>query len=189
MKNKQEMPAFYGRNIAQHAQREVRRRQVEGKQTRNVREETVMQVIDCFMEALAESGVGKDKMLEIARTADKETQLFRWRSEFSAETVRWATGKAGNAKKYARDMLMKQTKELLPNGFCLPEEDLPIKQRKSYILRECRDAADITARLYALACREVLEYGKDEIGALIARMDGSRRQPAEDREEMRVSKE
>ena len=116
-------------------------------------------------EVLKEYGFLENELNDFLRVKKRLEREFSDRKEFSEQTVLMLTGKRKPGQQYAKDVLIQQTVEVLPNGFILPagSEGMPKKRDDLIRFYAKRDAAEVEIRLVALALKEYAGYGVHQI--------------------------
>ncbi len=157
-----EYPNYYRKNFVKGI--EKRREKATTDET-GAREEMALKIEKIILASLERKGINGEERKRIWLTSHEEAVRFQMRKNFCEGTIQQITGKKKTGTQYARERLREETAELLPDFFCVPEP-MPKKQRDILIYRNKKDAADMTMRLYAIACKEVLGYETEDIKVL-----------------------
>jgi hypothetical protein len=169
------VPSYYRKNIAVHAKKRITREKPlkdQAKEAADCRSRITTEIGTLILTVLQEQGAGNPELERIAGRVNEQARDFHNRLNFSEETVRKLTGKRKNGQQYARDTLKKAAENILPGGFYLPGLEQPKGRYQQALEYERRDAADITAKMYAIACSEILGYDRKQVDFVMQEVKG-----------------
>lgn len=161
MRKQNAIPNYFMKNLTRHAEKRGGGRTIEEEK------QELPNVGALILECLRESGVDAEKVKAVEREAKAGERIYLLHTAFSENTIHIITGTRKSGSQYAREELAKLTQNILPEGFVLPVGEMPKKLSERAVVYERRAAADITARIYAHACRKVLNCQRNEIDALL----------------------
>lgn len=156
MSRRNRIPAYYGKNIAQQAQRKyLHDKKPESQRVEEHRQAAANVICLCYLVALNDKyGVG-------------ESSLQRVVDDANARAERFDTNKRAVGMERAKKKLDEELGDLLPGGFVLPVTKSPKNNRDWRLLSEQRDAAEIVVKLYSLAAHKTLGFGAERIAETV----------------------
>lgn len=165
MGQKNEIPDPRVKNAILASKRIVKRHENKTAIKEEKTDEISGEILEVTEEVLKDYGFLKVEINDFLRTRKRLEKEFSDRKEFSEQTVFVLTGKRKPGQQYAKDVLIQQTVEILPNGFILPAGPEGIPKKRDDLIRfyAKRDAAEIAVRLVSLALKEYAGYGVHQV--------------------------
>ena len=156
MSRRNRVPAYYGKNIAQQAQRKyLRDKKPESERVKENREAAGHVITMCYMVALHDCyGIGEERLGRVVDAANGELERF-------------AVNNRGVGIEKAKRKLDEELEGLLTENFVLPATR-PLKKARDWaMLGEQREAAEIAVKCYALGTRKALGFGTERLNATV----------------------
>lgn len=153
------------KNAILAAKRIVRQHQNKGESEKEEDSSVAEEIYFTAEETLKLDGFLESEVDELRRVRLRLEREHENRKAFSEKTVATLTGKRKPGQQYAKDVLIQQTVEILPNGFVLPAgpEGLPKKRDDLIRFYARREAAETALRLVALALKEYAGYSEKQM--------------------------